>query len=245
MKEILKRVNEKVDSYYYVGDIDINNYYLKIELLPENTESDHIFIIFNTDIINFTKTDESFRSDLWSDNFNDIIIKNDESELITQLIDNSSRVYEEKDLKHYTVITSDTILDIVSLEDPIIYNVNKEYNKIFNYNENYETESDKNKIYSYMIGYKYPKTSQIIESMGINSKVPFDLIPLELINDGTREYESVYVVKGDLLEEKEMFLEGLVLEYIDVSNTEVDKEKIILEEPYFVLKLKGIELIEK
>lgn len=243
---MLEEINKKINTYYYIGDVEYNNYYLKIELLPENKDQLHMFVIFNSKIIQYSQTDESFRSDLWVDECVDLVIFNEESELIPTILQNSSYLYKEEDLKHFSIKTSDTVIDIISLEDPIIVMSDNSYNESFNYRENYGEDTNERKVYDYMLPYKYNKTYNLLENFKIDGQIPYELTEIAVTSEeNIMEYESLYMVKGELNEEREMFIEGLNIEFIKSDNVNLNQGKYAIENPYFVIKINNLELLKK
>jgi len=241
----IKIFNINLKTNYYLGDTEYNNYYLKVELLPEEKDQDTVILYFNNKILFFSETDESFRSDMWNKDLQgEIIYLEENSKLLNNLIENSSFLYEKDDLKHFVISTYNQIVDIVCLENPMIVLSNNNYNSEFDYEINYSSESKESNLYKDTFEKLYPKTSQILKDFKINPNIPFTLtdegIDEELFK---KEYSAYYAVKGNLLKDGLiMNVEGTELEFISMDREDIDFKLPFLEKPYFIVGIKNIKL---
>lgn len=91
---------------------------------------------------------------------------------------------------------------------------------------------------------KYPQTSALLESLGLDSDYPLEIMPFQYDErSNEREYFAFYPVKGTIdQDEIKVDLEGLEIHVFKGSPEDNPCPNPQMEEPYLLIGISGIKL---
>lgn len=126
--EPIKNLSRK----YYLESLVENHDGLKIMLSSAENDAKQILIYFQDSVKAYRKTDESFilltlhylgenYGSAFYGNWDFFIVEN--SEYLNWIIKQSHEIYEPHDFKHYCILASDVMIDIIAGYEPTVQHI--------------------------------------------------------------------------------------------------------------------------